>query len=284
MLAGEAELSLECTHDGEQVFSVLRTIREPAPNGSPGDAPKGAVLGAVLGAVEVMQPYDMLLAQVRRLEFELALQLKRRLAETEKLATVGTLAAGLAHELSARLYVISGRAGMLLGHQETGANAARHLHSIVAQSGRIARTMRSLLDYARWPLRRDDAVEFAGVFGTARDLLALKLLRAGVAVSSVALEDIKVRGDANQLQQVMTNRMLNAMQTMDGQSVTRHISVEAHPASTNPPVPSSDALITVSDTGPGLPAEVNGRLFTPIHHNEANRNRPGRCTEYRAGS
>ncbi len=342
VLAGEAELALERTFNGEQVFSVLRAIREPAPNGAPSNAPQGAVLGAL----EVMQPYDMLLAQVRRLEYELAfatvlllftvtvataymarrtisqpleqlvaaaralgeghidarvpqslgaaepnalarefnlmaqrledarrelmqegearVQLERRLAEAEKLATVGTLAAGLAHELGAPLNVISGRAEMLLGHQETGANAARHLHSIVAQSGRIARTVRSLLDYARRPVRRDDAVQFAGVFEATRELLEPELLRAGVTVESVDLENVWIRGDADQLQQVMTNLMLNAMQAMDGQSEPRHISVESHPATVDPSGPVSDALITVSDTGPGLPADVDGRLFTPF--------------------
>lgn len=347
VLAGEPELSMERTIAGEDVFSVLRAIREPAPTGSPSNAPQGPVLGAV----EVTQPYDMLLAQVRRLELELAfatvlllltvtvataymarrtiaqpleqlvaaaralgeghidarvpqslgaaepnalarefnlmaqrlegarkelvqegearVHLERRLAEAEKLATVGTLAAGLAHELGAPLNVISGRAEMLLGHADTGPNAARHLHSIVAQSGRIARTVRSLLDYARRPVRRDDAVDFDGVLEATLDLLEPELQRAGVTVERRGSYEAWVRGDADQLQQVMTNLMLNAMQAMDGQTEQRRITVEASSGSGDAAGSSSDVVIMVSDTGPGLPADLDGRLFTPFSTTKA---------------
>lgn len=342
VLAGEPELSVERTVNEQQVFSVLRVIREPAPTGSDVNAPQGAVLGAV----EVTQPYDMLLAPVRRLELELALAtllllltvtiataymarrtiaqpleqlvaaaralgegqidarvpqslgaaepnalarefnvmaerladarrelvqegearvlLERRLAEAERLASLGTIAAGLAHELGAPLNVISGRAEMLLGHQDTGPNAARHLHSIVAQSGRIARTVRSLLDYARRPSRREDAVSVDFVVDGTVESLEPELERAGVRVERSGSPDVVVKGDADQLQQVMTNLVLNAMQAMDGQTEPRVISIDAWTDFGNAEVQAGEACISVRDTGPGLQAELDGRLFTPF--------------------
>ena len=82
-------------------------------------------------------------------ESETRVRLERRLSEAEKLATVGMVAAGLAHEIGAPLNVISGRAEMLLQQHGGDARISRHLESIIAQIGRITRTVRSLLDYAR---------------------------------------------------------------------------------------------------------------------------------------
>lgn len=342
VLQGEAELAIERIVDGEEVFSVLRSIREPAPPTAADDS----LQGAVLGAVEVMQPYDMLLAQVRQLELDLAtatlilvatvalataymakrqiaapleqlvaaaralgegqadarvpqslgaaepnalarefnlmaqrlqsarqellqegaarVRLERRLAEAEKLATVGTLAAGLAHEIGAPLNVISGRAEMLLGTGRSEPDVARHLHSIVAQSGRIARTVRSLLDYARRPARRDDVVSFLAILDATIELLEPDLERSGVAIDRRHAGEVWMRGDADQLQQVLTNLLLNALQAMDGQPGPHTIAIETHPAPGPSEARESDVVITVTDTGPGLSADLDGRLFTPF--------------------
>jgi signal transduction histidine kinase len=197
-------------------------------------------------------------------ESEERVRLERRLAEAEKLATVGTLAAGLAHEIGAPLNVISGRAEMLLGHDETSPRVARHLQSIVAQSGRITRTVRSLLDYARRPARRDDLVSVDAVLDATIDLLEAECARAGVTVDRTGTAEAWVRGDSDQLQQVMTNLLLNALQAMEGQpgphTVTIGVDVSA-PGEDGVP---GETIITVRDTGPGLPADLDGRLFTPF--------------------
>ena len=197
-------------------------------------------------------------------ESEERVRLERRLAEAERLATAGTLAAGLAHEIGAPLNVISARAEMLLRQVETTPNTARHLQSIVAQSGRITRTVRSLLDYARRPARRDELVNVDAVLNATFELLEAEFERSQVTIERIGSVETWVRGDADQLQQVITNLLLNALQAMDGQSPPHVVNISVEACSADPAAPPGDAVLTVSDTGPGLPAELEGRLFTPF--------------------
>ncbi|MEO7521115.1 MAG: ATP-binding protein [Gemmatimonas sp.] len=196
-------------------------------------------------------------------EGEERVRLQRRLAEAEKLATVGTLAAGLAHEIGAPLNVISGRAEMLLENSETSPGLARHLQSIVAQSARITRTVRSLLDYARRPARHDDVFALDPVLDTTIDFLDAECRKAGVTVERKSSFDAWVRGDSDQMQQVMTNLILNALQAMDGQPGPHVISIHSGQSPSGNGA-TAEAVVTVMDTGPGLSSDLDGRLFTPF--------------------
>lgn len=191
-------------------------------------------------------------------------KLERRLVEAEKLATVGTLAAGLAHEIGAPLNVISVRAERMLSQTGNEPEATRQLESIVTQSGRIARTVRSLLNYAQGPARADVPVVIGSVVDGSLELLEDDIARTQVTITRTGSFDVQIRGDAEQLQQVMTNLVLNALQAMDGQPDPREIEIavrtdraEGHTSQTN-------VTLTVSDTGPGLAASLDGRLFMPF--------------------
>ena len=197
-------------------------------------------------------------------EAEERVLLERRLAEAEKLATVGTVAAGLAHEIGAPLNVISGRAELLLKQQGSDPGISRHLESIVAQIGRITRTVRSLLDYARRPARRDEAVHLTTVIDSTVEMLETELAKHAVTVDRRESYDAWVRGDPDQLQQVFTNLFVNAMQAMEGQHEDRTIRIGVDVSKEHQAAPFAKALVTVADSGPGLPKELNGRLFTPF--------------------
>ncbi len=201
------------------------------------------------------------LAQLR--EAEERVLLERRLSEAEKLATVGTVAAGLAHEIGAPLNVISGRAELLLRQQGDESPAARHLNSIIGQIGRITRTVRSLLDYARRPARREQLVSLSKVVDSTVDMLETEIARSGARIEKVDAMDISVRGDFDQLQQVFTNLFVNAMHAMEGQTEERVITVILD-KDEGERTPLTQAMVIVRDTGPGLPQELDGRLFTPF--------------------
>lgn len=197
-------------------------------------------------------------------EGEERVHLERRLAEAEKLATVGTLAAGLAHEIGAPLNVISGRAELLMQQPSVTPETVRQLDSIVAQSGRIARTVRSLLNYARRPSRRDDPVAIARVIEGTLEMVDSELARAGVTLTREESYEAWVRGDSEQLQQVLTNLILNAIQAMDGQTTPRNVAIGVDVSKGDELDSSAQLRLTVTDTGPGLPEELDGRLFTPF--------------------
>ena len=162
-------------------------------------------------------------------ESETRVRLERRLSEAEKLATVGMVAAGLAHEIGAPLNVISGRAEMLLQQHGSDARIARHLESIIAQIGRITRTVRSLLDYARRPERRDEPVLVSNVIAGAVDFLEAEFVKGHVSVVRhepvEGAKPVWVQGDGDQLQQVLVNLLLNALQAMDGQAEPKELTI-----------------------------------------------------------
>ena len=197
-------------------------------------------------------------------ESEMRVRLERRLSEAEKLAAVGMVAAGLAHEIGAPLNVISGRAEMLLQQHAGDARISRHLESIIAQIGRITRTVRSLLDYARRPERRDEPVQISTVLDGTIDLLEAEFVKGHVTVLREESANPWVQGDADQLQQVMVNLILNALQAMDGQTEPRVISISVSTSEIDPTLDTADALIEMGDSGPGLADEISGRLFTPF--------------------
>lgn len=197
-------------------------------------------------------------------ESETRVRLERRLAEAEKLATVGTVAAGLAHEIGAPLNVISGRAEMMLQQHGGDARISRHLESIIAQIGRITRTVRSLLDYARRPARRDEAVSLTAVIDGAVDLLEAEFVKGSVTVKRQHRDEVWVQGDADQLQQVLVNLMLNALQAMDAQAESRVLTITVREEVVDPALESADAVVEIEDSGPGLADEISGRLFTPF--------------------
>lgn len=197
-------------------------------------------------------------------ESETRVRLERRLSEAEKLAAVGMVAAGLAHEIGAPLNVISGRAEMLLQLHGSDARIARHLESIIAQIGRITRTVRSLLDYARRQERRDEPVKISVVLDNTVDFLEAEFVKGHVTVTREDHAEPWVQGDADQLQQVMVNLILNALQAMDGQTEPRQISISVTEGEVDPTLGTVDALIEIGDSGPGLADEISGRLFTPF--------------------
>ncbi|MGV3710810.1 MAG: sensor histidine kinase [Gemmatimonas sp.] len=202
-------------------------------------------------------------------ESETRVRLERRLAEAEKLAAVGMVAAGLAHEIGAPLNVISGRAEMLLQQQGGDARISRHLESIIAQIGRITRTVRSLLDYARRPERRDERVLISAVMDAALDLLEAEFVKGSVTVNRDDRAEVWVQGDADQLQQVIVNLVLNALQAMDGQTEPRQLWISTGYREVDPGFHPADAVIQIADSGPGLADEIAERLFTPFSTTKA---------------
>ena len=143
-------------------------------------------------------------------------ELERRLRESEKLAAVGNLAAGLAHEIAAPLNVISGRAELVLRRPEDAPARERHLRIIVQQIGRITTIVRNLLDFARQREPKIQRLELAEVIDRVAEFLDSELERAAVQLVRADDRGLWVCGDPDLLQQVLVNLVLNAVQAMEG--------------------------------------------------------------------
>jgi two-component system, NtrC family, sensor kinase len=192
-------------------------------------------------------------------EAEERVALARRLRETEKLAVVGNLAAGLGHEIAAPLHVIRGRAEML-GRRATDEQARRNLRIITEQIDRITLIVRNLLDFARRREPRLERIEADPLLRSIAEFLDPELQRAGVTVEWQGDPETSLHADRDLLHQVFINLLMNSIQVMADQPPPRRIVVRVRrPGGGDPYVG-----IDVEDTGPGVDADVIDRIFDPF--------------------
>ena len=196
------------------------------------------------------------LAAERDAESRLALE--REVRHNERLALVGQLAAGVAHELGAPLNVIDGRAEQLLDRPDAPlAVRQRNLTIIRSQAARITRIVRQLLDLARPHELHREPVDLGALVAASLDLIASEAAASGVAVTVSAPGPVWVEGDADRLSQVLLNVCLNAIQEMpEGGALRVDLGVGREGA--------SHASVRVTDTGRGIAPEHIPHVFEPF--------------------
>jgi two-component system, NtrC family, sensor kinase len=187
----------------------------------------------------------------------LELELERRLLHSDRLATIGTLASGLAHEIGTPLGVIRGRAEYLLHSKPESPKTAEGLEVIVNQIDRISRIVRMLLDYARRrePLRV--TCDVRPIVRRALHLIETEAARRNVQVfTELGEETLTVQCDADQLQQVFVNLGMNALDAMASTGGMLRVATQAD---------GDDCLkLVFEDTGPGVPEQHRHRVFDPF--------------------
>jgi two-component system, NtrC family, sensor kinase len=192
-------------------------------------------------------------------EAEERVMLARRLRETEKLAVVGNLAAGLGHEIAAPLHVIRGRAAMVQRKAEDPATR-RNLHIITEQIDRITLIVRNLLDFARRREPRLERVDIGNVLRGVAEFLEPELERADVTLCWKGDVSAAIHGDSDLLHQVFINLLMNSVHVMTGREQPRRIEI-----SVSTGTPDEDWItIAVADTGPGLREDIAQRVFEPF--------------------
>jgi signal transduction histidine kinase len=190
-----------------------------------------------------------------------------QIRHVERLATVGKLAAGLAHEINTPLTVITGRAAMIADGRLDGGSAPDSARIVVAQAKRIAAIVRQMLDFARVRGNQKDIVDPAV---TVREVLRLVAVEAQKRGVSMAFEDgsdrARVWADANQLQQVVANIVVNALQAMPGQGCIeiRLSRARRLPPGAGPSAESEFLGLAVVDHGLGIPQELIQHVFEPF--------------------
>ncbi|RME38487.1 MAG: HAMP domain-containing protein [Deltaproteobacteria bacterium] len=205
------------------------------------------------------------LASARNAE-QLRLEALEKLRHTERLATLGRLSAGMAHELGTPLNVISGRAKMLQSMTDDE-NVHRSAGIIFEQAERMTTIMRQLLNFARRNPPRKTAVHPEQLLTAVCDLLAAAADKQQVRIERQCdLEGVHLMADAGQIQQVLVNLAMNGIQAMaDGGVLTLRCyrAGNAQPPEEVEPVDSWLA-IDVTDQGCGIPEDHLDHLFDPF--------------------
>lgn len=186
------------------------------------------------------------------------LQLAREEAvRSEKMASVGLLAAGTAHEIGTPLASVIGYAEILAQELENNAAQSDYLHRIMDGCGRIDRIVKGLLEYARPKQPVCESVNLALLVKDTVELIqhqgALKDIQLEIVVTS-GLPALMV--DPHQLQQVLINLLINAHDAMPGGGLLK---LEIRQ--------SADAallLLDVRDSGTGIAPEYMNKLFDPF--------------------
>lgn len=213
----------------------------------------------------------------------------------EKVASVGRLAAGVAHEVGNPLGAITGYAHLLRDSVDGDANAVEALEAIERESARIDRIVRGMLDYARTRHRVSARLEPNAVVRGVLSMLTDQGTLRGVDVQlSLSGELPALLGDAHELEQLFVNLILNAVDAMDGKGTITIVSesvpfeaVAADPArrGSDPAgfsvvreqsarvqawlnsvgEPREVVQLVVADEGPGIPWSETERVFDPFY-------------------
>ncbi|SEU29177.1 sensor histidine kinase [Stigmatella erecta] len=188
--------------------------------------------------------------------------LETQLLRAEKLATVGVLAAGIAHEIGTPLGVVRGRAEYVLGKLGAAHPQAAGVGVIVDQIDQVSRTIRQLLDFSRLQPAVARPVALSRLLRDVYELLRLEAERRQVVLELDVPEGLPLlAADPDQLQQALVNLVLNACDACSAGG-------RVHLSATAPDGSSAGAwgfvTLLVRDDGCGIPAESRNQVFDPF--------------------
>jgi len=184
-------------------------------------------------------------------------EMERALREKDRLASLGVLAAGVAHEVNTPLTGISSYAQMLLA--ETAPDDPRRalLEKVEKQTFRASRIVSNLLEFARKPGRERREIDLGPLLGETAELLRERLQSKHVRLAwRPPATPVRVAGSEGELQQVFTNLMLNAVDAMADQGGGELRLALA--------TGDGRAVVTVEDEGPGVPEALRDSIFEPF--------------------
>ena len=184
---------------------------------------------------------------------------REALHQAEKLAALGSLLAGVSHELNNPLSAVIGQAVML--EEDTGGTPfAERARKIRAAAERCAKIVQTFLAMARQGKPNRSRVDVNQLVRGVLDLTDYGLRTNGVEVRLDLASDLpELMADGDQLHQVLANLVVNAQQALEGQPGLRLLEV-----STRRGHAPGSVSIRVADNGPGVPAHIASRIFEPF--------------------
>ncbi|MBW8865878.1 MAG: hypothetical protein JF610_00855 [Acidobacteria bacterium] len=187
----------------------------------------------------------------------------------DRLASLGEMAAGIAHELKNPLAGIEVMAGLLRRQVPDSKDAQSLLADILSEAKLANAIVVEMLEFVRPVRLQMERTDLADVLQQSVTMAESKARRGEVRVAMhVERELPMIEGDHHQLSQVFTNLVANAFEALDGKG---HITIsaststiEADPAFVGVLPPTPAVMVDVADDGPGVPADVTDKIFNPF--------------------
>jgi signal transduction histidine kinase len=207
---------------------------------------------------ELQDSYRIMVDRLRREEAERE-KTQEHLVRTEKMATIGTLAAGIAHEINSPLTGAM-HCFVGLGKESLHPQKREQYLKVAGESlDRIRRAVSQLLDYSTVHATNFSDCDLSRIVGSTLELLDYQIGRNGIEVDN-RLPPLAIRGDAHKLEQVLVNIVMNAIAAMPsgGRLGFSHAD------------DGSCLTLIVADTGDGIPEENLDRIFEPFFTTKGN--------------
>ncbi|HCK08465.1 ATP-binding protein [bacterium] len=210
-------------------------------------------------AVEELLAYiDSLTLENKRFEKRLKTS-QAQLVQSGKMAAVGQLAAGVAHEVNNPLQIILSRVQLLVLRHQAQDGLVKDLHLIESNVKRISRIIRSLLDFARHNSGEEEHKEIDLVYLVNQTLNLMHHLleksRIDAQIHVDADERSRIAGNTGEMEQVFLNLIINALQAMPDDGGELDIAIDRT---------EEQVIVRVQDTGEGIPEENLPRIFDPF--------------------
>lgn len=191
--------------------------------------------------------------------------LESQLIQHEKMAAVGQLVSGVAHELNNPLTSIAGLAEFLLEQNTATEREREHLRVIHEQADRAGRIVRNLLTFARKDADDIGEVDLNDIVQRTVSLVSYEMRLREVHVEWTSDDELPtIQGDRYELQQVVLNLLTNAAQAVAHNPPDRPRRVSISTAHDE-----AGVVLRVADSGPGIPDDITTHVFTPFFTTKA---------------
>ena len=206
-----------------------------------------------------------------RKQMEQELQVSReQLFQSQKLEAVGRLAGGIAHDFNNLLTAIGGSAGFLSEADELCPEDKEEVTQILESVERAAGLTRQLLAFSRKQVLKPEVLNLNAVIVGMEKLFRRTVPENIELVTTLRPSVGAVKADSSQLEQVLLNLVVNAVDAIEGGGqiiiTTANLSLDEASVHSGYAIPAGDyAMITVTDTGQGIPPEIQQHIFEPFY-------------------
>ncbi|MFZ5813645.1 MAG: sensor histidine kinase [Thermodesulfobacteriota bacterium] len=247
VIMGVLEITQDITADYQKIVNFQRII----------------ILSAGASSLALFFALNMIMRRAGRINAQRIQEreaLERELQQQEKLAGMGRVVAGIAHEIRNPLGIIRSSAELLLKKaQGAGDPNSRLLAAIFDESKRLSKTVGDFLDYARPKAPRQDDLNLAAVLDQVLAFLESKCEQHGVAVTREYGPEIPLKGDKDLLYRAVYNIVGNALDAM-----IQAPRPEGHHLLVKAAATPEGILLTIADTGPGFDPGNRDKALDPF--------------------